>query len=125
MACHCTGCQKLSASAYSLSLAVPENGFAVTQGEPVIGGLHREPQQLYCPYCKNWMFTRLHDLGIVNVRASVLDDHSWYAPFVETCTDERLPWATTPARHSFPGFPELEAYAPLVEAFAKEGPRPG
>jgi hypothetical protein len=125
MACHCSGCQKLSASAYSLSVAVPASGFQVTLGEPVIGGLHGEHQHLYCPYCKNWMFTRLHGLDIVNVRASALDDHGWYSPFAETCTAERLPWATTPARHSFPGFPEPEAYAPLMEAFAREGPRPG
>src|SRR6185312_15598788 len=124
MACHCTGCQKLTASAYSLSLAVPSDAFSVTAGKPVVGGLHREHRHLYCPHCKNWMFTRLHGLDIVNVRASVLDDHSWYAPFVETCTDERLPWATTPARHSVPGFPELEAYGPLIEAFAREGGRP-
>jgi hypothetical protein len=29
MACHCRGCQKLSASAYSLTIAVPSEGFAV------------------------------------------------------------------------------------------------
>ena len=40
MACHCTGCQRMTASAYSLSVAVPSEGFAVTKGEPVIGGLH-------------------------------------------------------------------------------------
>ena len=37
MACHCTGCQRMSASAYSLSIAVPTPGFSATQGEPVIG----------------------------------------------------------------------------------------
>ena len=39
MACHCTGCQKMSSSAYSLSAAIPTEGFEVTEGEPVIGGL--------------------------------------------------------------------------------------
>lgn len=42
MACHCRGCQRMSASAFSLSAAIPLEGFAVTQGEPVIGGLHGE-----------------------------------------------------------------------------------
>jgi hypothetical protein len=32
MACHCKGCQRMSSSAYSLSVAVPSEGFAVTQG---------------------------------------------------------------------------------------------
>ena len=30
-ACHCTGCQRMTASAFSLSIAVPSEGFAVTQ----------------------------------------------------------------------------------------------
>jgi hypothetical protein len=39
-ACHCAGCQRMTASAYSLSLAVPAEAFTVTEGEPVIGALH-------------------------------------------------------------------------------------
>lgn len=125
MACHCGGCQKLSASAYSLTLTVPSAGFAVTQGEPVIGGLHRQHRQLYCSHCKNWMFTRAHGLDtFVNVRATMLDDHRWYAPFVEVFTAEKLPWAATSAHHSFPSQPDLEGYGALVEAFARDGPRP-
>jgi len=30
MACHCTGCQRMSASAFSLSAAIPTPGFEVT-----------------------------------------------------------------------------------------------
>ena len=125
MACHCTGCQKLSASAYSLTIAVPTEGFAVTQGEPVIGGKHGPNKQLYCPHCKNWMFTRAQGLDFfVNVRATMLDKHDWFVPFVETHTAEKLPWATTPAVHSFATQPDLDGSTPLVEAFAREGARP-
>src|SRR5262249_12503394 len=60
MACHCTGCQKLSASAFSLSIAVPSEGFTLTQGEPELGGMHSEHKQFYCPHCKNWVLTRPH-----------------------------------------------------------------
>lgn len=38
MACHCTGCQRMSASAFSLSVAIPTDGFAVTQGPRVLLG---------------------------------------------------------------------------------------
>jgi hypothetical protein len=38
MVCHCTGCQRMTGSAYSLSAAFPSNEFSVTKGEPVIGG---------------------------------------------------------------------------------------
>jgi hypothetical protein len=126
MACHCTGCQRLSASAYSVSMAVPSEGFEITRGEPVVGGLHGPHRQLYCPRCKNWMFTHPHGMDFfVNIRATMLDDHAWVAPFVETYTSEKLPWATTGAVHSFAGQPDMQAYTPLVEAFAREGKRPG
>jgi hypothetical protein len=125
MACHCTGCQKLSASAFSLSIAVPSEGFAVTQGEPVIGGLHGPHKQLYCPHCKNWMFTRAAGMDFfINVRATMLDDHQWVVPFVEVATAEKLPWAVTSAPHRFPTQPTPEGYQPLVDAFAREGIRP-
>src|SRR5690606_30473532 len=40
-ACHCTGCQKMSSSAFSLSAIVPETAFEIIEGEPVPGG--RDP----------------------------------------------------------------------------------
>ena len=124
MACHCTGCQKLSASAYSLSIAVPVSGFTITRGKPVIGGLHRQHRQLYCPYCKNWVFTQPDGLDFINVRATMLDEHQWFTPFIEFFTSEKLPWVTTPAVHSFATQPDLVGYAPLVEAFARQAARP-
>ncbi len=125
MACHCTGCQRMSASAFSLTVVVPEAGFAVTQGEPVIGGLHGEVRHYFCPHCLSWMFTRPPGMDIVNIRPSMLDDHGWYEPFAEVWTSEGLPWATTPAKHSFPTQPGMEEFEPLVAEFAKAGKRPG
>ena len=58
MACHCTGCQRMSASAFSLSAVIPSVAFLVTQEEPVIGGLHGPTRHFSCPYCMSWMFTR-------------------------------------------------------------------
>lgn len=119
MACHCRGCQKMTGSAYSLSIAVPSEGFAVTAGEPVIGGLHGPHRHFFCPWCMSWMFTRPEGLDFfVNVRATLLDDASGFVPFVETMTDEALPWAKTPAIHSFAGLPPMEAYDGLLAEFA-------
>lgn len=125
MACHCTGCQRMSASAFSLSLAIPTPGFEVVSGEPVIGGLHGDSHHYFCPHCKSWMFTRTEGMDqFVNLRPSMLDHHEWVAPYVETWTDEKLSWATTPAKHSFGALPAMEAFAGLIEAYAKEGARP-
>jgi hypothetical protein len=121
MACHCRGCQRMSASAFSLSAAIPGEGFAVTAGEPVIGGLHGGTGHYFCGYCMSWMFTRPEGLDMfVNLRPTMLDDCSWFTPFIETCTDEKLPWATTPARHSFPTMPPFEAFAALTREYAEQ-----
>jgi hypothetical protein len=125
MACHCAGCQRMSASAFSLSLAIPTPGFQVTTGEPVIGGLHGATRHFFCPHCMSWIFTRPERLDhFVNLRATMLDEHGWFAPFVETCTAEGLPWARTGAPHSYPGFPDFDEYPKLTEAFATEGAGP-
>ena len=119
MACHCTGCQKMTASAFSLSVLTPAAGFAVTEGEPVIGGLHGATRHFFCPHCKSWMFTRPDGAEhLVNVRTTLLDDPSGLEPYMETMTAEKLPWASTPAVESFEGFPPVEAYAPMMKAFA-------
>lgn len=117
MACHCTGCQRMTSSAFSLSVLVPSAGFAVTQGEPVIGGLHGETRHFFCPHCMSWMFTRPED-AFVNVRTTLLDEFGDLDPFMETMTAEKLPWATTPAVESFEGFPGLDDYRRLIPAYA-------
>ena len=119
MACHCTGCQKMSSSAFSLSAAIPAEGFEVIAGEPVIGGLHGATRHYFCPHCLTWMFTRPEVMDwFVNLRSTMLDDTSGVAPFVETFTSEKLPWAATSAVHSYEAFPPMEAFGGLIEEFA-------
>ncbi len=123
-ACHCTGCQRMTGSAFSLSVGVPSAGFEVTEGEPVIGGLHAaDVHHYFCPHCKSWMFTRPEGFDwFVNVRATLLDDARWFTPFVETYTSEKLPWVTTPAVHSYDAFPPIEDYGRLIEEFTGRPP---
>jgi hypothetical protein len=117
MACHCRGCQRMSASAFSLSAAIPSSGFEVTRGEPVLGGL-RDPElkHFFCAQCMTWMFTRFLP-EFVNVRFTMLEDASGLVPFVETWTKTRLPWVTVPAVHSYAEFPPREDYARLLADF--------
>ena len=123
-ACHCTGCQTMSASAFSLSLALPADGFEVIAGEPVKGGLNRDMHH-FCASCMTWMFTRPPGMDwFVNLRPSMLDDHRWFAPFAEFFTGEKLPWAATGAAHGFETVPEMAAFEPLMAEYAKLGARP-
>jgi hypothetical protein len=121
MACHCVGCQRMSASAFSLSAAIPADGFRVTKGEPVIGGLHGTPRHFFCGFCMTWLFTRPEDIDVfVNLRPTMLDDPIGFAtPFIETYTGERQSWASTPAIHSFETVPPFEDYEKLVGDFTE------
>ncbi len=150
-ACHCRGCQRMTGSAFSLTLMLPEAGLEVRAGETRRGGLggalelgcagpsgraeaeagghglapsaidHR-----LCPCCGSWVFTRIAAMGgIVNLRATMLDGAAWVVPFLETMRAEALPWAATPAPHVHDRFPAPEAFPRLLAAFAAEGARPG
>jgi hypothetical protein len=119
--CHCIGCQKMTGGAYSASVAVPLNGFAVTAGEVEIGGLHGERlHHRHCAHCKSWVYTDFEPAtGFINVRAMMLDNPSWFTPFIESYTSEALPWALVgSATHSFEKFPSMEQYQPLLAEFA-------
>lgn len=120
MACHCTGCQRMTASAFSLSTLYPSNVFEVTSGKPVIGGLHGTTRHFFCAHCMSWLFTRPEGMDeFVNVRSTMLDDARSFSPFVESYTDEMLPWAVTSAVHSFRKFPSLDDFPALLAEYQK------
>lgn len=115
-ACHCTGCQKMSASAFSLTVAMPADAFEVIAGEPVIGGLHGPvARHHHCDHCKSWVYTAVDGAPFVNVRPTMLDAHHDFAPYMEMHTAEKLPWATTPAVRSYAGQPPFEDFPRLIE----------
>ena len=124
-ACHCTGCQRMTASAFTLSLGLHKDGFEITKGEPVLGGMRDPPMHYHCPDCKSWMFTRAVEPDwLVNLRTTMLDDHAWAQPFVEIYRGEGFPWAATGAKHSFVGLPGEADWPRLVGEYAAEGARP-
>jgi hypothetical protein len=123
MACHCDGCQRMTASAFSLSAIYTADAFVVTQGEAVIGGLHGASRHYFCDFCKSWLFTRPEGMDqFVNVRATLMEDARAYVPFVETFTSEKLPWAVTPAVYGFARLPPQEQFPQLLKEFAEQKP---
>jgi hypothetical protein len=54
----------------------------------------------------------------------MLDDASWFTPFIETFTSEGLPWASTGAPHSYEAFPPFEAFDGLIQAYAEQIAKP-
>ncbi|AUQ58066.1 hypothetical protein PhaeoP30_01140 [Phaeobacter inhibens] len=121
LACHCRDCQKLAASAYSLTVMFPAEAVTAT-GELVLGGKHSEARKhYYCPTCLSFVLSRLKAAPErVNLRASLLDDLTWFTPLVEIMTEDKQPWATVPASHSYARFPTTaEELADLMDDYAQ------
>lgn len=121
MACHCTGCQKMTASAFSLSSLFPSSALSVTAGEPAIGGVRGATRHFFCGHCMSWLYTRPEGMDdFVNVRSTLLEDARQYQPFIETWLDEKLEWASTGAKHSFNKYPPQDKFPELLHEYASK-----
>ncbi|NIA71476.1 GFA family protein [Pelagibius litoralis] len=121
LACHCRDCQKLCASAYSLTTMFPSDGFSYT-GELIKGGLGSSGRTHYfCKSCLNFVFSQIGGADQrINLRTSVLSEAASFEPFVELMTDEKMPWASVPAVHSFAQYPEsLEELQALMDEYSE------
>jgi len=81
--CHCTACQRLTSSAFSMGLVVAEAAFHLSGIEPKplqrVADSGRVNTRLACPECGSWICGLPRD-GVVRVRAGSLDDTSWLRP---------------------------------------------
>ena len=75
--CHCTDCQHITSSAFSLGVALPETAFRLAAGE--LRALERMSDsgrlntRFVCPDCACWVYS-LPRGGVIRVRAGTLDD---------------------------------------------------
>ena len=119
MACHCTGCQRMTGGAFSLSSFYPQDRFKVTAGETIRGGVGTGPDHEFCPKCLSWMFTVAKQIeGFVNVRSTMFDDAPLHRPYLETFRAEGLPDVASGAPRSFAGFPPESEFGGLMADYA-------
>ena len=104
---------------FSLTLTVPTDGFVVTEGDTVLGGLKGPvAHHHFCPHCMSWAFTTAEGMdGFVNVRTALLEKPSAFPPMIETWTSEKIAWAETPAIKSYATQPGLEEYRGLIAQY--------
>ena len=63
--------------------------------------------------------------GLVNFRSTMLEDASWVVPYLESYVSEKLPGVLSGAVRSYPEFPPREDFDPLMQAYARDGAKPG
>ena len=99
--CHCTDCQRMTSSAFSMGLVVADRSFRLTASEPWLveratdSGSRRA--RWLCPECGSWISgTPRPGSAVRTVRAGSLDDTSWLRPTVHLWIRSKQPWITLP-----------------------------
>ncbi len=104
--CHCIQCQRMTASAFSIGLAVPSGAFTIMSGElrrvALTADSGRERTNWFCPHCGTWITSgsdpRLAPTKPIRlVLGGTLDDSSWLRPTTHYWTRTKQGWITLPA----------------------------
>jgi len=98
--CHCTDCQRLTSSAFSMAIVVAPEAFRLTQGKPrslqKTADSGRVITRWVCPQCGSWISGAPTPGSAVRVRVGTLDDNSWLRPTVHLWTLSKQPWIPLP-----------------------------
>src|SRR5262249_14846376 len=98
--CHCTDCQRLTSSAFSMGIVVSDKALRLSGIEPRrlqrTADSGRVNTRLVCPQCGSRISGTPRD-GAVRVRAGTLDDTSWLRPTRHIWRRSRQPGITWPA----------------------------
>ena len=93
--CHCTECQKQSASAFgeSLQVNVADVVFSGERGEwSRLTDTGRTLAGALCPNCGTRLSHHSRGETVMSIKAGTLDDRSWLRPAGHIWTRSRQPW---------------------------------
>ena len=95
-ACHCTNCQKISGSAFGLSMVIPAAALEMTSGElgmvEWVADSGTVRQGHFCRQCGTRMYHGQDGVPFYSLRAGTLDNRSWVVPSAHIWTAEAQPW---------------------------------
>ena len=104
--CHCTDCQRITSSAFSIGVVVPDDAFRLTGMEGrmapgILADSGRKKMRWICPECGTWLYGSPRPgteyRGTVRVvRGGTLDDTSWLNPQTHFWTRSKQPWVALP-----------------------------
>jgi hypothetical protein len=96
IACHCTECQRQSASAFGMTVPVPPDALRIVKGEPAHWSRVAESGNTLgaklCPTCGVRLFHEPANGKFLNVKGGTLDDRSWLRPVGHIWADYAQPW---------------------------------
>jgi hypothetical protein len=102
--CHCTDCQRITGSAFSIGMVVFADEVRLSGETRTVESMAdsgRTKRRLICPNCGIWIggmpMVATQVPGMVRViRAGTLDDTSWARPTIHFWTHSRQPWIVLP-----------------------------
>ena len=96
LACHCTECQKQSASAFGMTMPVPREALTYTKGAPARWERTADSGNVvgaaFCAVCGVRLLHEPANKAMLNVKPGTLDDTSWVVPVGHIWTDSAQPW---------------------------------
>lgn len=102
--CHCKNCQQQAGSAYSIIIAVPDDGVEIS-GELKTyhdtGDTGAIVRRQFCGECGSPIFSRLEKPGTMFIKAGSLDDTSMLSPQFHCYTKSKQNWVSL---DGLPGF---------------------
>jgi hypothetical protein len=95
--CHCTDCQHVSGSAFSVNVVVPASSVTFKGESPASyaykGGSGKALSRKFCPKCGSSIASEAEALpGVLIIKAGTLDDSSWLKPNTHIWTSSAQSW---------------------------------
>lgn len=121
--CHCTNCQKITGSAFTVAATVPEAALAFVTGAPARFEWKADSGALrfgwFCASCGGRIANgQSPSNGVLSLRSGTFDDTSWVEPVGDIWTKSAMPTMTFGAITA-EGQPK--DYGPFLEAYRKQG----
>lgn len=97
--CHCTDCQRLSGTAFRISVGTPEENFTLLSGAPKtyvkIGENGARRAQVFCPECGSQIYATAADGDgprVFNLRTGTIDQRDELKPRSQIWTRSAQAW---------------------------------
>ena len=123
--CHCTNCQKITGSAFVVSVTIVEASFSFTKGEPKKAEWTSDAGNArYGYFCGDCGCRIAHgqtpSIGVLSLRGGTIDDASWVRPSGHIWMRSAQDWFQPQADDILCDVQPTD-YAPFVERFKSFG----